>query len=61
MAKAGLETAIWDLYAKKVDRPLWKLIDGVRSEIPSGVVVGTHEIRDALLQIDSYLQEGYKE
>ncbi|MEC1374136.1 o-succinylbenzoate synthase [Heyndrickxia oleronia] len=60
MAKAGIETAIWDLYAKKVDRPLWKLIDGVQSEIPSGVVVGTHEIKDALSQIDSYLQEGYK-
>lgn len=60
MAKAGLETAIWDVYAKIQQQPLWKIINGVREEVLAGVVVGTQEVSEAISQIDSYLQDGYK-
>ncbi|GIN88196.1 o-succinylbenzoate synthase [Heyndrickxia sporothermodurans] len=60
MAKAGLETAIWDLFSKVNQSPLWRYINGTRSEVPAGVVVGSNCIKDALSQIETYLYEGYK-
>jgi len=43
MAKAALETAIWDAEAKQKGMPLAKLLGGVREEIASGVSVGIKE------------------
>jgi O-succinylbenzoate synthase len=60
MAKAGLETAIWDLYAKRENCPLYKLLGGTRTEIPSGVVVGTSSAEEAIRQIEAYLADGYQ-
>lgn len=60
MAKAAIETAYWDLYAKKKEISLSKLIGGTQTEIPSGVVVGTNSIDDAIDQIESYLMDGYQ-
>ena len=40
MAKAGLETAIWDAEAKQKNLPLAKLLGGSRDEISSGVSIG---------------------
>ena len=37
MAKATIETACWDMEAKKAGVPLWKHLGGTRSEIASGV------------------------
>ncbi|MBS4173900.1 o-succinylbenzoate synthase [Bacillus sp. FJAT-49736] len=59
MAKAGLETAIWDLYAKQQEKPLWQLIGGDREQIPAGVVIGTQDPAEAVESISKYLQEGY--
>jgi len=61
MAKAGLELALWDLKAKQENLPLWRLYNGVREEIPSGVSVGIQESTSELLQrIQAFLQEGYQ-
>jgi O-succinylbenzoate synthase len=60
MAKAALETAIWDLYAKREKQALSKLIGGKRERIPSGVVVATDSTENALKQIEGYLKEGYQ-
>ncbi len=60
MAKAGLETAIWDLFAKTNEVSLSKLLGGTQTKILSGVVVGTSSIDEALRQIDSYLNDGYQ-
>lgn len=60
MAKAGIETAIWDLYAKQQKKPLWVLIGGERDHVPAGVVVGTQDPKEAIENISMYLQEGYK-
>jgi len=61
MAKAGLELALWDLKAKKENLPLWKLYQGIREEIPSGVSVGIQESTAELLErIHDFLQEGYQ-
>lgn len=60
MAKAGLETAIWDVYSKLKSKPLWTMINGVREEVPAGVVVGTENIKNAIEQISSYMENGYE-
>lgn len=61
MAKAGLELALWDLWAKKKDLPLWKIYGGVRREIPSGVSVGIQNSFSQLKdRIQSFLDEGYQ-
>ena len=60
MAKAAIETAYWDLYAKSKQISLSKLLGGTRTEIPSGVVVGTASVQEAIGQIESYLLDGYQ-
>lgn len=59
MAKAGLEMAIWDLYAKLKSKSLSAVIGGTRSKIASGVVVAADSFVSCLNQIEKYLEEGY--
>ena len=49
MAKAGIETACWDLEAKKLGVPLWRHLGGVNHEIECGVSIG---IQDSVEQLD---------
>lgn len=60
MAKAALETALWDLQAKIEGLPLSRLLGGTMEAIPAGVVVGNPNLPEALKQIDSYLKQGFK-
>lgn len=60
MAKASLEGAIWDLFAKNQGRSLSSILGGVRTEIESGVVVGIDSIPKMKEQISEYLKQGYK-
>jgi len=49
MAKAAVEMAAWDLYARIVNQPLSRLLGGTRSRIASGVSIG---IQDSLEQLE---------
>ena len=61
MAKAAIETACWDLEAKQLRLPLWKLLGGERSEIPCGVSIGIQNTPDELLgKIERELAAGYQ-
>nr|WP_226677649.1 o-succinylbenzoate synthase [Mesobacillus jeotgali] len=60
MAKAALETALWDLQAKKEGVPLSILIGGGMESIPAGVVVGNPNLQEAIKQIEGYLEQGFK-
>jgi O-succinylbenzoate synthase len=61
MAKAGLETALWDLEAKLRNVPLWKLIGGTRERIDCGVSIGIQPSIDKLLaRIAGELSAGYR-
>ena len=40
MAKAMIENALLDLYAKKKDMPLYKLLGGTHKDIMSGISIG---------------------
>ena len=60
MARAGLETAIWDLEANIKNVPLWKMLGGSRERIDCGVSIGIHPSIDMLLaKIDMELKAGY--
>ena len=61
MAKASLETAVWDAEAKQKEVPLAKLIGGTREEIASGVSVGLKESLEALVEaVKKELAAGYQ-
>jgi len=61
MAKAAIETACWDLEAKRLELPLWKHLGGVRAEIASGVSIGIQDTPEALLEkIERELAAGYQ-
>ena len=61
MAKAALETAVWELEARRKGMPLWKHIGGTRTEIPCGVSIGIQESIEKLLeQVRREVGEGYQ-
>lgn len=61
MAKAGIETACWDLEAKKLGIPLWQHIGGSRTEIECGVSIGIQDSVEQLLEkIRTELDAGYR-
>ena len=61
MAKSGIETACWDLEAKKVGVPLWRHLGGVNQEIECGVSIGIQDSVEQLLdKIRVELDAGYK-
>ncbi len=61
MAKAGLETALWDLEAKNRSIPLWKLLRGERERIDCGVSIGIQASIEKLLEkIDAEVNAGYR-
>jgi O-succinylbenzoate synthase len=62
MARAGVECAIWDLFARLHSQPLWKEIGGgARAEIPCGVSIGIQDSVPSLLdKIRVEVEAGYQ-
>jgi O-succinylbenzoate synthase len=50
MARAGIETALWDVEAQRLGLPLWKLLGGTQQEIPCGVSLGLQDSPERLLE-----------
>ncbi|HZH32451.1 MAG TPA: o-succinylbenzoate synthase [Pyrinomonadaceae bacterium] len=61
MAKAAIETACWDIEARRAGVPLWKLLGGERAEIACGVSIGIQDTPEALMEkIGRELAAGYQ-
>jgi O-succinylbenzoate synthase len=61
MAKAGLESALWDLFAKARGVSLSKMLGGTRDKIAVGVSIGIQASPEKLVErVAGYLGEGYK-
>ena len=61
MAKGSIETACWDLEAKRAGVPLWKHIGGVQTEIACGVSIGIQDSPEQLIEkIQKELDAGYQ-
>jgi O-succinylbenzoate synthase len=60
-AKAGIETAFWDLAAQRECVPLHEHLGSKRNEVECGLAMGIlPSTRDLLLSIEKHLVEGYK-
>ncbi|MET0752888.1 MAG: o-succinylbenzoate synthase [Pyrinomonadaceae bacterium] len=61
MAKAAIETAVWDLEAKKLNVPLWQLLGGTRTSIACGVSIGIQDSIEQLFEkIETEIGAGYQ-
>jgi len=61
MAKAGLEAALWDSFAKSKNISLSKFLGGTRKKIDVGVSIGIQYSSEKLIKkVEAYLEEGYK-
>nr|WP_029191046.1 o-succinylbenzoate synthase [Ornithinibacillus scapharcae] len=61
MAKAAIEGAMWDLYAKRQGIPLAKALGGEKETIDVGISIGLQPtVSDLLKKIEGFLDEGYK-
>jgi o-succinylbenzoate synthase len=61
MAKATIETACWDLEAKKAGVPLWKHLGGSQNEVACGVSIGIQDSPEILLEkIRKEVDAGYQ-
>lgn len=61
MAKSAIETAIWDLHAKQLKKPLYKVIGGMRKTIDIGISIGIEEDTNVLIdKISKHIAEGFK-
>ncbi len=46
--KGALEMALWDLFAKAANQPLWKYIGGTKTDLPVGLSVGIKKTPEEL-------------
>ncbi|HNX79897.1 MAG TPA: o-succinylbenzoate synthase [Prolixibacteraceae bacterium] len=61
MAKAGLEAALWDAFAKSQNLSLSGILGGVRKKIDAGVSIGIQESAEVMIRkVEGYLKEGYR-
>jgi o-succinylbenzoate synthase len=61
MAKGAIESALWDAEANQKNIPLWKLLGGVRDEIPCGVSIGIKpSVEELISTVERELASGYQ-
>ena len=61
MAKAGLESALWDLWARSRGISLKEALGGVKDRVESGISLGIQPSLDELLErVESALEQGYR-
>ena len=61
MAKAAVETAVWDLEAKLAGVPLWRHLGGTQATIDCGVSIGLQPSVEALVEtVTRELKSGYQ-
>ncbi|TYR72848.1 o-succinylbenzoate synthase [Rossellomorea vietnamensis] len=60
MAKAALECAVWDLFSKQLDEPLWKVLGGTREVIAAGAVAGAPSVTQTIEQVHEFVRDGYE-
>jgi len=60
-AKAGLETAFWNLLAEIQGKPLHKLLGGTRSKVVASIGIGIQESPAELVEtVEQFMPQGYQ-
>ena len=57
--RAAVDMALWDIYAKKCDVPLWKLLGGYRDRIATSVTVGILPEKEAVAKAREWAARGF--
>ena len=65
MAKAAVEMAVWDLFARQQDRPLAEVLGGTRAAIASGIASGVSigiqgSLDELVARVATELEAGYR-
>jgi O-succinylbenzoate synthase len=61
MAKAAVESALWDLHARQAGKPLHQLLGGNRRSIDCGVSIGIQDtVGELLKKIEKEVAAGYQ-
>jgi O-succinylbenzoate synthase len=61
MAKAAVEMAAWDLYARQAGRPLAEVLGGTRARVAAGVSIGIQDSLGQLVdRVGAELADGYQ-
>jgi O-succinylbenzoate synthase len=61
MAKAALEMAVWELWARREGAPLYRVLGGRGGEIASGVSIGLQKDANSLLEkVETEVAAGYR-
>ncbi|MCV2863950.1 o-succinylbenzoate synthase [Albidovulum sediminicola] len=60
MAKAVVEMAFWDLWAKSLNIPLKSALGGVRDAVDVGVSLGIAPVAKTLERVEEAVAQGYK-
>jgi len=61
MAKAALEMAVWELWARREGVPLGRVLGGEKTQIESGVSIGLQKDESALLsRVETEIAAGYR-
>jgi o-succinylbenzoate synthase len=58
-AKAAVDMAIYDLYAKKLNLPLYKVLGGYRKEITTDITISVNEIDEMVKDSLKAVKEGF--
>jgi O-succinylbenzoate synthase len=60
MAKAVLEMAFWDVWAKSLGLPLKDVLGGTKDKVAVSVSLGIQSLESTLVQVGVHLEQGYK-
>ncbi|MFB1080335.1 o-succinylbenzoate synthase [Jeotgalibacillus sp. JSM ZJ347] len=60
MAKASVDMAVWDLFAKQQGVPLSSCIGGTRTHALAGVAIGSKDLPDLIEQAEQAQKQGYQ-
>jgi len=61
MAKAAVEMAAWDLFAKQTGKPLSAVLGGTRARVEAGVSIGIQDSLEQLVdRVGAELADGYR-
>lgn len=61
MAKASVEMAIWDWFARRKATPLYRMLGGRRADIPVGVAIGIQpSVQELVAVAREYWAQGYR-